>query len=61
MARLIHKFSEVLGLLSRGKFETRLDEELRGAIETLENAPSEKASATPGSRSTMVVPAVAAA
>lgn len=45
MARLIHKFSEMLGLLSRGKFEARLDEELRGAIETLENAPSEKASA----------------
>lgn len=45
-ARPIRKFTEMLGLLSKGKFSDRLDEELSEAISTLENLPNEKGSAT---------------
>lgn len=36
----------MLGLLSRGKFEEKLDEHLAAAIATLEALPAEKGSAT---------------
>lgn len=44
--RAIRRFSEMLGLLSRGKFEEKCDEHLTHAIETLENLPGEKGTAT---------------
>lgn len=45
-ARPIRSFTEILGLLSRGRFSERLDEELAEAISTLENLPNEKGTAT---------------
>jgi len=45
-ARPIRRFTEMLGLLGRMRFEEKLDEHLTNAIETLENAPGDKASAT---------------
>lgn len=45
-ARPIRSFTEMIGLLSKGRFSERLDEELAASISTLENLPSEKGSAT---------------
>lgn len=45
MARTIRSFSEMLGLLSRGRFAERLDAELSEAIDSLENLPNEKGTA----------------
>lgn len=45
-ARPIRSFTEMLGLLSKGRFSERLDEELAEAITSLENLPNEKGSAT---------------
>jgi hypothetical protein len=45
-ARTIRSFVEMLGLLSRGRFAERLDEELTEAIQHLEALPEEKGSAT---------------
>lgn len=44
--RPIRKFTEMLGLLSRGKFSERLDEELAEAIATLEQQPNDQGKAT---------------
>ncbi len=44
--RPIRRFSEMLGLLSRGRFEEKCDEHLTHAIETLEALPGEKGAAT---------------
>lgn len=46
MSRTIRSFVEMLGLLSRGRFCERLDEELTEAIAALEALPNEKGSAT---------------
>jgi hypothetical protein len=46
MSRPIRNFTEMLGLLSRGKFSEKLNAELETAIETLEAMPSEKGKAT---------------
>lgn len=45
-ARPIRKFTEMLGLLSRGRFEERLNEELAAAIEALQQQPNERGTAT---------------
>ena len=45
-ARTIRRFAEMFGLLSRGKFEQKVDEHLMHAIETLEALPSESGKAT---------------
>jgi hypothetical protein len=44
--RPIRRFSEMLELLSRGKFTEKLDEHLNKAIETLEAMPDGKGAAT---------------
>ena len=44
--RAIHRFTEMLGLLSRGKFVEKLDEHLADSIRTLEALPAEKGEAT---------------
>jgi hypothetical protein len=46
MSRTIRNFSEMLGLLSRGRFNERLDQELTEAIQVLSNLPNEKGKAT---------------
>ena len=46
MSRTIRNFTEMLGLLSRGRFQDKLNEELSHAIEVLEALSSEKGSAT---------------
>ncbi|MGQ4273440.1 hypothetical protein [Terrihabitans sp. B22-R8] len=46
MARTIRRFTEMLGLLARGKFEPKLDAALAEALQTLENLPGSKGSAT---------------
>ena len=43
--RPIRRFSEMLGLLNRGKFEEKIDEHLASAIQTLEALPTEKGTA----------------
>jgi hypothetical protein len=45
-ARPIRSFTEMLGLLSRGRFSERLDEELAAAIESLQQQPQDKGAAT---------------
>jgi hypothetical protein len=45
MTRPIRKFTEMLGLLSRGRFEERLDDELAAAIESLEQQPNDQGTA----------------
>lgn len=45
-ARPIRSVTEILGLLSRGRFSERLDEELEKCITALENLPEEKGSAS---------------
>lgn len=44
--RVIRGFLQAVGLLSRGKLEKRLNEELARVIETLEQHPEEKAQAS---------------
>lgn len=44
--RPIRSVTEILGLLSRGRFAERLDEELEKCIAALENLPEEKGSAS---------------
>jgi hypothetical protein len=46
MARTIRRFTEMLGLLARGKFEPKLDAALAEALQTLENLPGSKGTAT---------------
>lgn len=48
MSRPIRRFTEMLGLLSRGRLEEQLDEALSEAIATLEQQPNDQGSATPG-------------
>jgi hypothetical protein len=45
-ARPIRSVTEILGLLSRGRFAERLDEELEKCISALENLPEEKGTAS---------------
>lgn len=44
--RLIRKFTEMIGLFSRGKFEQRLDQELEAVIESLQQQPHDQGKAT---------------
>lgn len=44
--RTIRRFTDMLGLLSRGRFVEKCDEHLQAAIESLENLPTEKGTAT---------------
>lgn len=44
--RPIRKFIEVIGLLNRGKFSERLDQEMAEAIRTLEVQPNDQGKAT---------------
>lgn len=44
--RTIRRFTDVLGLLSRGKFAEKCDEHFEEAIRALEALPTEKGSAT---------------
>jgi hypothetical protein len=44
--RVIRSYTEMLGLLSRGDFSRRLDQELTKLIETLEALPTESGKAT---------------
>jgi hypothetical protein len=44
--RLIRRFTEMLGLLDRGKFESKLNTALNEAIDSLETQPAEKGKAT---------------
>lgn len=46
MSRVMRSFREMLGLLSRGDFTRKLDEEMALAIEALENMPGDKGKAT---------------
>lgn len=46
MSRVIRSFSQMLGLLSRGDFARKLDEDLTGLIQTLEDVPGDSAKAT---------------
>lgn len=45
MSRVLRSFREMLGLLSRGDFSRRLDEELSAAVEALETMPADKGKA----------------
>lgn len=45
-ARPIRSVTEILGILSRGRFAERLDEELEKCIAALENLPEEKGTAS---------------
>lgn len=45
MSRILRSFREMLGLLSRGEFSRRLDEELSNAVEALEEMPADKGKA----------------
>ena len=45
MSRMLRSFRELLGLLSRGDFSRRLDEELSLAVEALEAMPADKGKA----------------
>lgn len=45
-ARLIRSLTDMLGMLSRGRFAEKCDEHLNTALETLKAIPSEKGSAT---------------
>ena len=42
MSRPIRNFTEMLGLLNRGRFAEKCDEHLTTALETLEDLPGEK-------------------
>lgn len=44
--RTIRRFTDVLGLLNRGRFVEKVDEHLAHAFETLEALPEEKGTAT---------------
>ena len=44
--RPIRRFTEMLSILSRGKFEEKLDEHMNNALQTLEALPGEKGVAT---------------
>lgn len=44
--RLIRRFSEVLGMIDRGKLEASLNEALRESLETIRAQPGEKGKAT---------------
>ena len=44
--RPIRRCTEMIGLLSRGKFEEKLDEHMNSALSTLETLPGEKGTAT---------------
>lgn len=46
MSRAIRNFSEMIGLLNRGKFAEKCSEHLITALETLEALPNEKGTAT---------------
>lgn len=43
--RTIRSFTEMLGLLSRGRFSEKLDEHLAKSLEALEGLPNEKGTA----------------
>lgn len=45
MSRVLRSFREMLGLLSRGEFSRRLDQELTNAVEALESMPADKGKA----------------
>lgn len=45
MSRVMRSFREMLGLLSRGDFSAKLDEELANAVEALEAMPADKGKA----------------
>lgn len=45
MSRVVRSFREMLGLLSRGDFSRKLDEELTTAIEALETMPADSGKA----------------
>lgn len=44
--RLIRRFSEILGLIDRGRFETSLNDAMREAIEAIRAQPGEKGKAS---------------
>lgn len=44
-ARLIRRFSEILGLIDRGRFETSLNDAMREAVEAIRAQPGEKGKA----------------
>lgn len=46
MTRPIRRFTDMLGLLSRGRFVEKCDEHLAEALSTLEALPNEKGTAT---------------
>lgn len=46
MSRTIRNFTDMLGLLSRGRFTERLNDELTSTVEALEALPDEKGKAT---------------
>lgn len=46
MSRTIHSFTDMLALLSRGKFVEKCDEHLQNAISTLEALPDESGKVT---------------
>ena len=46
MTRLTRTFSEMLGLLARGEFSRKLDQEMEKAIFALEEMPADKGKAT---------------
>ncbi len=45
-ARNIRKFSELIELLSRGRFSEKVDEHLEKSIEALENTPDQRGTST---------------
>ncbi|WAX93171.1 hypothetical protein N7E70_015850 [Aminobacter sp. NyZ550] len=45
MSRVLRSFREMLGLLSRGDFSRKLDEEMTAAIDALEAMPGDKGKA----------------
>ena len=42
---VIHRFSQMLGLMNRGRLEEKIDAELQKALETLEATPQQKGKA----------------
>lgn len=44
--RLVRRFSEVVGLIDRGRFENSLNDALREAVEAIRAQPGEKGKAT---------------
>lgn len=45
MSRVLRSFREMLGLLSRGDFSRKLDEEMNNCLEALEAMPADKGKA----------------